>query len=63
MLRYLDAGNTNPAPKNIESPLVDWEPMDIKFPGKFLSILDRKYNSSPVPTSHLRGAVDSALRD
>ena len=39
-LRYLDAGNANPAPFHLEIALVDWEPMKIEFPGKFLSILD-----------------------
>ena len=40
ILGYLDAGNTNPAPKNLENPLVDREPMKIEFSRKFLPILD-----------------------
>jgi hypothetical protein len=38
ILGYLDAGNINLAPKHLETPLVDREPMKIEFPGKFLPI-------------------------
>jgi hypothetical protein len=30
----LDAGNTNPAPKHLENPLVDGEPLEIEFSGE-----------------------------
>ena len=36
-LGYLDAGNTNPAPKHLENPLVDREPMEIEFPENMFS--------------------------
>ena len=36
ILGYLDAGNTNPAPKHLETPLVDREPMEIEFAGNTL---------------------------
>ena len=57
-LRYLDAGNTNPAPKHLENPLVDREPMKIEFAGKLLRILDWKNNLRLVFTSHIGGGLE-----
>ena len=37
LLGYLDAGNANPAPKHLENPLVDREPMEIEFSGNTFS--------------------------
>ena len=53
LLRYLDAGNTNPAPKHVENPLVDREPIEIEFAGKLFHILHWKNNLRPVFTSHI----------
>ena len=36
-LGFLDAGNMNPRPKHLETPLVDREPMKIEFVGNKLS--------------------------
>jgi hypothetical protein len=40
ILGYLGAGNTNLAPKHLETPLVDQKPMEIELAGKLLPFVD-----------------------
>jgi hypothetical protein len=40
ILGYLGAGNTNPAPKHLENPLVHRKPIEIELAGKFFPILE-----------------------
>jgi hypothetical protein len=47
ILGYLDAGNTNPAPKHLENPLVDREPMEIDFRGQFSVFMIQRTTEVP----------------
>ena len=53
LLRYLDEGNMNPRPENLESPLVDRKSTEVEFSKKCLYLLNWKNNWSLLPTPHV----------
>ena len=64
---YVDAGNTNPVPNHLETPLVDREPMEIEIAGK-VGIqteaaakswnVDRSGTEAPVFVDRLSAKID-----